>query len=219
MKEYFELYGIETREGEQWRQLDGIAAWVSNFGRFVRTWNNPARSNGSIFYGHPYEPNYVESGRPTHKYRTVMVGRWKRLKAGRKQEFVHRLVAMAFVDNPRGLNEVHHIDGDTLNNHHLNLQWVTHAENMAFTAGSRPNQSVITKGMAEEILRMRAAKATHKEIAARFSISTAPVSHFLKKHGLGCYQRSGRRGKLLKVHNLPSSWRHIAAQRGACPPL
>jgi len=225
MKEYFELYGIETREGEQWKQLDGIAAWVSNFGRFVKTWNNPSRSLGRVFYGYPYEPSQRRVGRVTHKYWAVVVGKWKRLKAGRTQEFVHRLVAAAFVENPRGLNEVHHIDGNVLNNHYLNLQWVTHAENMAFCRGaSRKSRDgslmvAIKPEMEKEVLDMRASGATHKEIAARFSISTAPVSHFLKKHGLGCFQRSGRRGKLLKVNNLPRSWRHIAAKQAACPPL
>lgn len=36
---------------------------------------------------------------------------------------VHRLVAMAYVPNPNGYKLVVHMDTDTLNNHHSNLQW------------------------------------------------------------------------------------------------
>lgn len=46
---------------------------------------------------------------------------------------VHRLVATAFATHPHvAHHEVHHIDGDALNNFAGNLKWVTRAENMAF---------------------------------------------------------------------------------------
>ncbi len=43
---------------------------------------------------------------------------------------IHRIVAMAYVDNPNNLPEVNHIDGDKFNNHFTNLEWATHLENM-----------------------------------------------------------------------------------------
>ena len=49
--------------------------------------------------------------------------------SGRKHLLVHRLVAQAFVDNPRNLNEVDHIDTDKDNNCADNLRWCTHSEN------------------------------------------------------------------------------------------
>ena len=48
---------------------------------------------------------------------------------GRKHLLVHRLVAQAFVDNPRCLNEVDHIDTNKENNNADNLRWCTHSEN------------------------------------------------------------------------------------------
>lgn len=42
---------------------------------------------------------------------------------------VHRLVAMAYIPNPKGLPEVNHIDGDKGNNNLYNLEWVTSQEN------------------------------------------------------------------------------------------
>ncbi len=42
---------------------------------------------------------------------------------------VHRLVGLMFVDNPRGLNVLNHIDHNNLNNHHSNLEWCNLREN------------------------------------------------------------------------------------------
>lgn len=42
---------------------------------------------------------------------------------------VHILVAKAFIPNPDGKLEVNHKDGNKLNNHYLNLEWVSRIEN------------------------------------------------------------------------------------------
>lgn len=47
----------------------------------------------------------------------------------RKNELVHRLVALHFVDNPEGKPEVDHIDRDRQNNNAENLRWLTKSEN------------------------------------------------------------------------------------------
>ena len=46
-------------------------------------------------------------------------------------EFVHRIVAKTFIDNPRGCKEVDHINHDKQDNRVENLRWVTHKENQA----------------------------------------------------------------------------------------
>lgn len=48
----------------------------------------------------------------------------------RIHEYVHRLVAKAFIPNHKNYPEVCHIDGDPNNNSVLNLKWGTHADNM-----------------------------------------------------------------------------------------
>ena len=48
-----------------------------------------------------------------------------------KHEYVHRLVAMAFINNVDGKPEVHHKDNDSSNNCVKNLSWVTRSENVS----------------------------------------------------------------------------------------
>ena len=48
----------------------------------------------------------------------------------RKKEYVHRLIALAFIENPNRFPEVNHIDGVRDNNVVSNLEWVSHKENM-----------------------------------------------------------------------------------------
>lgn len=54
-------------------------------------------------------------------YRTVLLTE----KGKQKNYYVHRLVAEAFVPNPKGLPCVRHIDGESLNNRADNLEWCT----------------------------------------------------------------------------------------------
>ena len=52
-------------------------------------------------------------------------------KGTRRALYIHRLVALYFLDAPdeEGL-EVNHIDGDSKNNSYTNLEWLSHAQNM-----------------------------------------------------------------------------------------
>lgn len=47
-------------------------------------------------------------------------------------KLVHRLVALAFIDNPNEYKEVNHIDCNPLNNRVDNLEWCTHRQNEAW---------------------------------------------------------------------------------------
>jgi len=48
----------------------------------------------------------------------------------KKNLTVHRMVAELYVPNPLNKPYINHIDGNRLNNHYSNLEWVTQSENM-----------------------------------------------------------------------------------------
>jgi len=47
-------------------------------------------------------------------------------------QYIHRLVAMTWIPNPDNKEEVNHLDKIRDSNSVPNLNWVTHAENMAY---------------------------------------------------------------------------------------
>lgn len=58
-----------------------------------------------------------DNGETNKRYKTVWL-------CGTKY-YVHRLVATYFVDNPKGMTEVHHRDHNPKNNCVTNLEWTT----------------------------------------------------------------------------------------------
>ena len=60
----------------------------------------------------------------TRKYKFVSLCKNREVK----QKTVHRLVAETYLPNPENRPEVDHIDGNKLNNHVSNLQWLTTSE-------------------------------------------------------------------------------------------
>ncbi len=68
----------------------------------------------------------------------TVIGQWKnhdiyfcvKLRNPRKDLFVHRLVALAFIPHREGKKSVNHIDCNPENNHVSNLEWCTQKENV-----------------------------------------------------------------------------------------
>jgi hypothetical protein len=70
---------------------------------------------------------------------------------GRKY-LVHRLLAQAFIPNPKGKPQVNHIDGNKANNSLANLEWATQSENQlhAYRTGLQLGHHVSGRAISEE---------------------------------------------------------------------
>ena len=116
--------------------------------------------------------------------------RVKLCAAGKSQTvFVHRLVAIAFLNVALSKGEVDHLDCDKRNNTASNLEWVDRFENMQRAArcgrliqpdnsGENNGSAKITASVAREI-RAAAGTATQEAIGRRFGISRRAVGMIL----------------------------------------
>lgn len=102
---------------DEWKDIDGF----ENIYKVNR--------NGEVYSSYidrPLKPVlHGQSG-----YHAVCL--YKGVENGKKiyrQEYVHRLVAQTFIDNPENLPEVNHKDGNKYNNRVSNLEWCTDLEN------------------------------------------------------------------------------------------
>lgn len=103
-----------------------------------------------------------------------------RVGIGKKLLFVHRLVAEKYVPNPENKEQVNHKDGNKLNNHASNLEWVTNQENRnhaiqnrLHTCGEDCSWSKLTK---EQVKFIREhTELTSTELAKIFNVSSKNV--------------------------------------------
>ena len=124
----------------------------------------------------------LKPGVASNGYPTVQVGNslWRGTRT------VHSLVAETFLGPcPDGM-EVNHKDGNRLNPHLENLEYVTRSGNirhaiygdaMAYTHRNKLSESDVS-----EIKRLLLAGAKGRDIAGRFSISEASVSMIKRGH-------------------------------------
>lgn len=95
---------------------------VSNYGRVKSLERDVVGKNGMIIH---VKEKYMIQRDNGHGY--LFVNLWKYNKG--RHEYVHRLVAMAFIPNPENKPTVNHKDEDKQNNHVDNLEWMTYEEN------------------------------------------------------------------------------------------
>jgi hypothetical protein len=95
---------------------------------------------------------------------------------------VHRLVAIAFIDNPENKPIVNHLDGNKLNNNYRNLEWTTVSENSkhAMTLdllpkGTNHSNSKLDEQSAGEIKFLIEKGFGNSEIANAFGVTSGCV--------------------------------------------
>lgn len=148
---------------EEWRIIQEVPTYeVSNLGR-VRN-----KGTGRIL------TFILNNG-----YRSVLMSRHGK----HCRRLIHRLVALAFVDNSSGKQFVDHIDRDRLNNNIDNLRWVTREENAP--RGSRRKSVIwarkkLDQVIVEQIRFLKANGRSSRSISRELGVSQTTVRNYTK---------------------------------------
>lgn len=131
---------------EIWKDIEGYKNFyqVSNKGRVkaLKKWDVNKRDYSNK--EHLLNPTDNGNG-------YLIVGLKKR--ATRKNYYVHRLVAEAFIKNPNNYPVVNHIDRDKRNNNAENLEWCTQQENVLHSVEfMRKPRRVVTSNTGEKYI-------------------------------------------------------------------
>ena len=115
---------------EEWKYIEGFAGryQVSNLGnvRSLPYISFQKSSHEGVMMSRMIHGKMISATDNGNGYKIVGLYKDKH----RKQYYVHRLVAEAFIPNPLNLPEINHIDFDKSNNSAKNLQWVNRSENV-----------------------------------------------------------------------------------------
>ncbi|MEO5923323.1 MAG: HNH endonuclease signature motif containing protein [Bryobacteraceae bacterium] len=145
---------------------------VSNYGRVL-----------SLRRGIILRP-YLVGGRKGSRYHVVCL--WQGQGVKRTQVLVHRLVAKAFIClPPTPAHEINHKDGDKRNNRvdefgNGNLEWVTHAENIAHSVSTGLHGTGARKVTDEQREAIRKSNKTLKALSAEYGLHMSTVFRIRK---------------------------------------
>lgn len=152
---------------EEWKDIAGYELYyqISNIGQVKR------KDTGKIL------KNNIRNG---YEYVTLCVNRQ------RKKFYVHRLVAIAFIPNPKSYEQVNHKDGNKSNNKVDNLEWCTQKENLmhAFRTGlNTPTIENLIRFDRKPVIRIEDGKwfSGVTEAANQMGVCEAAMSQCLNK--------------------------------------
>lgn len=121
-----------------------------------------------------------------HSAGYLCIGLTKDAGVKARSVLVHRLVAEAFLDNPKNLPWVNHKDGNKHNNLASNLEWCTPSYNimhalgsgfMTVLRGSERGTAKLNEEKVHVIKKMMLLGFSNQELAEIFKVSTAPISY------------------------------------------
>ena len=122
-----------------------------------------------------------------YNYLVINLSSGSRISVVHKQ--VHRLVAEAFIPNPKNKPYVRHKDGNTINNNVDNLEWATVKETLKYNhktvyRGSDSSTSKLSEAdvkLCREIYTPKDKYLSCTALAKRFGVSKSTMSYVLNK--------------------------------------
>lgn len=136
-----------------------------------KVWSYPKPCSSK--HGMWMKPHILENRNGRLKVRTSLVVKLRKDNVYIPY-LIHRLVAQAFIPNPENKPQINHKDGNSLNNHVSNLEWVTNKENSdhAFRAGliKKP----LTQGEVRE-LRKVCQFYSYRKVAHAYTMNPATM--------------------------------------------
>ena len=103
--------------------------------------------------------------------------------------YIHRLVALHYVDNPNNYEYVNHIDGNKLNNHYTNLEWCTKSYNAihAIRTGLKVYNSRLTESDVINAFNDVLSGHSYREVCDNYNVKvpflSTKVKHYAKSVG------------------------------------
>lgn len=107
-----------------------------------------------------------------------------------KHIYVHRLVALTFIDNPENKPFVNHKDGNKLNNHVSNLEWVTRQENVDHAmennlvpamVGVNNGRAILTEDQVRDIYSKLLNGEKSIDLAREFSVEKTTIGNIKRR--------------------------------------
>lgn len=112
---------------ELWKDISYNSNYqISNHGKVKRKERVERISPKGVVQDYTYPEQLIKPEINNSGYERTTL--WRSQKS--KKYFIHRLVAEHFIINLENKETVNHKDGDKLNNHHSNLEWMTNSENI-----------------------------------------------------------------------------------------
>lgn len=172
-------------DNEIWKQIENSKYYaISNLGRVKRMSYKKLHNINKTFFI-TKEKILTQSINNTKKYCRICIKYNNDLLITKS---VHRLVAIAFIDNSENKPQVNHIDGNKMNNFYTNLEWVTNQENMNHRyqklklfktkRGSKCNLSKLKEQDMYVIAKRIKNKEKLKKIAKDFGVAPTTISEF-----------------------------------------
>ena len=88
---------------------------------------------------------------------------------------IHRFVAHAFIPKVAGKEHINHINYDRQDNRVINLEWCTHAENMAHSKGRPRKKPQGNKLNEEKVSDIILSKLTCNELSALYNVGVDTI--------------------------------------------